>query len=215
MKLAFTLLLVVHGLIHSMGFLKAFGLAQLPQLTLPISRPLGVLWLVAGAATLSAAVALHAYVEGRASMRVKVVSLVRMVNASGSGFTAAETVTLFNDMCVMAPATLIDPAIRWEPVDATHARAAFTAAGHTITATLNFDDEGRLVNFFSDDRPSLDGNGVTFTRQRWSTPLSDYRAFGPYRLASHGEARYHAPGNEYAYGEFTMESIEYNVHVRD
>lgn len=159
--------------------------------------------------------ALHAYVDEQASMRVKVVSLVRMVNARGPEFTGAETVTLFNDMCVMAPATLIDPAIRWEPVDATHTRATFTAGGHTITATLIFDDEGRLADFFSDDRPALNDDGVTFTRQRWSTPLNGYRAFGPYRLASRGETRNHALRGEYAYGEFAMENIEYNVGKQD
>lgn len=369
MKLAFTVLLLVHGLVHGMGFLKAFGLVRLPQLASPISRPLGVLWLLAGVATLGTAVALHAwprgwwlvggaalvasqaaiipswadakfgtaanalvllgvvwgflsvgplslraefeqevarglerstpqalvteqdlvalptpvqrylryvgvvghprvqsfrvrfmgrirsgpsapwmplsaeqysfadrptrlffmharmsglpvealheYIDVQASMRVKVVSLVRMVNARGLEFTTAETVTLFDDMCVMAPATLIDPAIRWEAVDATHTRAAFTAAGHTITATLVFDADGRLLDFFSDDRPSLDSNGKTFTRQRWSTPLSHYRAFGSYRLASHGEARYQGPEGGYAYGEFEMQSIEYNVGGRD
>ena len=45
MRLLFALLLVVHGLIHAMGFAKAFGLAELSQLTREISRPLGVLWL--------------------------------------------------------------------------------------------------------------------------------------------------------------------------
>ncbi|MDB4942185.1 MAG: hypothetical protein JWP97_1719 [Labilithrix sp.] len=159
--------------------------------------------------------ALHEYVDVQASMRVKVLSVVSMVNARGPAFTAAETVTLFDDMCVMAPATLIDTAIRWEPVDATHARAAFTAAGHTITATLIFDDDGRLVDFLSDDRPSLDGNGKTFTRQRWSTPLGRYRAFGPYQLASRGDARYEGPQGGYTYAEFAMESIEYNVGAQD
>src|SRR5229473_2026019 len=40
-------LLGVHGLIHLMGFAKAFGYADLPQLTQPISRAWGVVWLVA------------------------------------------------------------------------------------------------------------------------------------------------------------------------
>ncbi len=37
----------VHGLIHPMGFLKAFGYADLPELSQPISRAWGVGWLVA------------------------------------------------------------------------------------------------------------------------------------------------------------------------
>jgi hypothetical protein len=42
-------LFVVHGLIHLMGVAKAFGLAELPQLTRPISRERGLLWLAAAA----------------------------------------------------------------------------------------------------------------------------------------------------------------------
>jgi hypothetical protein len=40
--------LVVHGLIHFMGFAKAYGYAELPQLTQPVSRDMGLVWLVAG-----------------------------------------------------------------------------------------------------------------------------------------------------------------------
>src|SRR5689334_21355615 len=39
--LALVLLLAAHGLIHSIGFLKAYGFAALPQLHDPISRVLG------------------------------------------------------------------------------------------------------------------------------------------------------------------------------
>jgi len=37
MRVAFALALVVHGLIHLLGVAKAFGFAELPQLTRPIS----------------------------------------------------------------------------------------------------------------------------------------------------------------------------------
>jgi len=57
MRLLFVLVIVIHGLIHLMGFAKAFGLAELPQLTLPISRPAGLLWLVAALLLLAAAAA--------------------------------------------------------------------------------------------------------------------------------------------------------------
>ena len=46
-KILFTAILVIHGLIHLMGFLKAFRLAQISQLTLAISRPAGLVWLAA------------------------------------------------------------------------------------------------------------------------------------------------------------------------
>ena len=46
MTVVFAVVLVVHGLIHVLGFVKAFGLADLPQLTQPVSPSLGVLWLL-------------------------------------------------------------------------------------------------------------------------------------------------------------------------
>jgi hypothetical protein len=365
LKIAVTVLLTLHGLLHAMGFLKAFGLVELPSLTQPISRPMGLLWLFAGLALGGTALAsyvwpsswwipglaslllsqlvivtswqdakfgsvanglllvavawafvsagpfslrarferevtrglarswtqpavrdadltplpapvqrylryvgvvghprvrsfrvrfagrirsgptaawmplraaqysfvdvptrlfslqarmfglpvegLHAYVDGEASMVVKLLAVLPVARGSGPAFTAAETVTLLNDMCVIAPATLIDPAIRWETLDETQVRATFSASGHTVAATLRFAEDGRLVDFFSDDRPALGADGVTLHAQRWSTPLSAYRAFGPYRLASRGEARYRAPEGDYTYGEFELDGIEYNV----
>ncbi|MBK8259839.1 MAG: hypothetical protein IPK80_00655 [Nannocystis sp.] len=60
MRLLLAAFLVLHGLIHLMGFAKAFGYAQLPQLVLPISRMMGALWLTAALLLLAAAVALFA-----------------------------------------------------------------------------------------------------------------------------------------------------------
>lgn len=44
----FAFLLLIHGLIHFMGFVKAFQFAEIGQLTQPVSRPAGVFWLLSG-----------------------------------------------------------------------------------------------------------------------------------------------------------------------
>jgi len=49
-------LIAIHALIHFMGVVKAFGLPELPELTQPIGREMGFLWLVAGLTLLAAAV---------------------------------------------------------------------------------------------------------------------------------------------------------------
>ena len=48
MKWALTILLLLHALIHLMGFAKAFNLAEINELTLRISRPMGTVWLLSG-----------------------------------------------------------------------------------------------------------------------------------------------------------------------
>ena len=47
MKYAVTALLVVHGVITLLGFVKAFDLFPVTQLQTPISQPAGLLWLAA------------------------------------------------------------------------------------------------------------------------------------------------------------------------
>jgi hypothetical protein len=39
MKTAIIVIILLHGLIHLMGFVKSFGLADISELTLPISSP--------------------------------------------------------------------------------------------------------------------------------------------------------------------------------
>jgi hypothetical protein len=157
----------------------------------------------------------HRYAGPSATMHVKAAALVPVVDASGDEMNQGETVTVFNDMCVMAPATLIDRAIAWEPVDARTARATFANAGQTIRAELSFNEAGELTNFRSDDRYQASPDGTTARKVRWSTPLGPYRSFGSvFRLASGGEARWHEPGREYPYIELTFDDVRYNLHSR-
>jgi hypothetical protein len=150
---------------------------------------------------------LHAYGEADASMRIRLLSLVPAVDLGGPEVMRTETVTVFNDMCIFAPGSLIDPSIRWRELDARSVEATYTNGPHTIRAVLVFDDAGALVDFWSDDRPALAEDGKTMLPERWSTPIRDYRTMGPYRLASRGEARYAAPSGEYAYIELEVHEV--------
>lgn len=360
---AWTWLLLIHGIIHCLGFFKAFGIAELPQLTQPISRPLGVLWLLAALSLIASAFApprlfwiigavalalsqvciatawadakfgtgvnailllavvyrfasagplsfaaefqrdvaaaltarhdtgivseadlaplpppvqrylrvvgavgqpriynyrarwqgrirsdsaapwmpmvadqlstvgpdaqrffkltarmkgvpadvYHRFTRSGASFRVRIASLIPSVNAAGPDMTRAETVTVLNDMCLLAPAALIDPALRWEPIDERAVRVMYTHGAETVRAELHFDELGQLVDFISDDRLRAAPDGRSFTRQRWSTPLENYRSFGARRVGTHGTARWHAPEGTFVYADFELLDIAYNI----
>ncbi len=47
MKFIFFAIILLHGLIHLLGFVKGFELKEVKELTLPISKTLGVVWLTA------------------------------------------------------------------------------------------------------------------------------------------------------------------------
>jgi hypothetical protein len=153
----------------------------------------------------------HRSVGGHATMQVKLFGAIPIADARGDVMDRSEAVTLFNDMCLLAPATLVDPRVTWQTIDARSVRGRFTNGQQTIAAVLEFDDEGRLSNFVSDDRSRSSPDGTTFTSLRFSTPVRDYRAFGSVRLASHGDARWHLPDGEFTYGEFDLEEIAFNA----
>lgn len=153
---------------------------------------------------------LHLYKGPSATMQIKVASLFPVADAKGPKMNQGETVTLFNDMCVMAPATLIGRDIQWETVDPLTAKAKFTNQGNTITALLYFNEKGELINFVSDDRyQSTDGR--TYLNYRWSTPIKDYKDVdGGRKIGAYGEAIWHTPEGEFAYAKFDLVEIEYN-----
>jgi hypothetical protein len=47
LRIILTILLCAHGLVHLMASAKAFGWAEVPALTKPISKPIGTLWTLA------------------------------------------------------------------------------------------------------------------------------------------------------------------------
>jgi hypothetical protein len=153
----------------------------------------------------------HRFIAKSATFRVRLLSLFTMIDAKGPVMDQSETVTILNDMCIFAPTALLDPALHWDAIDAHSARVTFSRGAHTVQATLQFNDQGELVDFVSDDRARTSADGKTFTAEPWSTPLSDYRTFGARHLASHGETLTHARKGTFAYGEFDLQDIEYNI----
>lgn len=156
---------------------------------------------------------LHTFIGSSARMRVRAGSLLRVVDASGPEMDQGETVTVFNDLCVLAPSALIDASIRWQPIDSHQVHGEFTRGDQTVTAVLTFDDAHDLIDFTSDDRLRASSDGRHFVPQRWSTPLGAHRSFGPIRISAAGDGRWDAPPpeGEFTYIEFHVDQIAYNV----
>lgn len=152
----------------------------------------------------------HAYRDQQASMLIKILSLIPVIDLDSEELFRTETVTFFNDMSLLAPAALIDSRIQWEPLDSTSCRAIFTNQGTSISATLHFDEEGKLTNFESSDRKEVNIDQYL----PFSTPVSRYQSFGAtdqFRLIGDGQAVWHYPDGAFVYGEFHTVEVSYNV----
>jgi hypothetical protein len=150
---------------------------------------------------------LHEYVDGAATFQVRIASLIPMVNKSGTGITHDETVTLMNDVLVLAPAAVLDLPFSFESIDGRSVRAIFRNAGFEVTATLTFDAAGDLDGFASADRAHDREGGAAI----WSTPISAYAEVNGIRVPTHGDTNWIDATGEWTYGRFIIRSIAYNV----
>lgn len=154
------------------------------------------------------ALGVHLYQNARAIMDIRLFGLIPLVHASGPEMDQSETVTYFNDMCVMAPATLIDPGIHWESLDSLTVKAKYTYQNITISALLHFDENGALQNFVSHDRYETDGK--SYHAYPWSTPVKQYKEINGFYLPAEAELVYDKPEGPFCYGIFELVDINYN-----
>lgn len=155
------------------------------------------------------AVGLHLYKKEKATMEIKVAGLFKVVDAKGKEMDQGETVTLFNDMCFMAPASLIDNRIQWEELNPLRIKARFTNGNITIEAILCFEKDGRLTDFISNDRFETT-DGKVYKNYPWRTPVLEYGNFNGYRLPSKADVIYVYPEGDFCYGKFELQEILYN-----
>lgn len=149
----------------------------------------------------------HAYGKEGASMLIKLVSLLPVVDLNMPEMYPTETVTYFNDLCLFAPAALIDKRIKWELLDDLSVKATFTNNETSISAILYFNKSGQLIDFISNNRYSVS----EMKKFPFSTPTKNYKNIKGYNLPTYGEAVWYYPDGEFVYGKFHLKSIEYNI----
>ncbi|SDM60290.1 DUF6544 family protein [Acetanaerobacterium elongatum] len=159
--------------------------------------------------------ALHSYTDKKANMHIKLAGLITVADAKGQEMRISDSITLLNDICLFAPAALIDDRISWEEIDDTTVKAIFNTAYCTVSATLYFNERGELINFISEDRYELKNDG-SFRKAKWSTPFRDYKELDGMKVASYCEAIWNFPEGDYGYCRFTdIKKINYNCSNQD
>jgi hypothetical protein len=170
-------------------------------------QPPGFVW--AGTARLgplAVARARDMYAEGRGRMLVKVASLWPVADASGEQTDQAAMMRYLSEM-IWFPAAFLAGNISFEAVDDSSARVTLADHGRTATATLFFDEQGRLIDLVA-KRYRTAGSSDPAT---WSTPVTGYGEFEGLRLPSRGKATWRLPGGDLEYIEVTITDLHYDT----
>jgi membrane protein implicated in regulation of membrane protease activity len=153
----------------------------------------------------------HWYKEGKASMLIKLLSVFPVVDISEPEMFKTESVTFFNDMCLFAPAALVDKRIDWQTLGNNSVKAVFYNGEVSVSAILKFDESGRLINFISEDRVDVNSN----QNLPFSTPVTEYGTVNCYKLPIAADAVWHFPDGDFVYGKFYLQDVQYNLKISD
>lgn len=141
---------------------------------------------------------IDAYIGGTGQLRVRLLGLVRIVNATGPDIDRAEALRYLAELPWAPDAILGNPAIIWRMVDDTVAEAALDVAGQRAAVRFRFNAAGDIVEVHAPSRPTTDdqGNAVDLP---WQGYFRDYRMIGPRRIPFEAEVGYIHRGGYRAY----------------
>jgi hypothetical protein len=147
----------------------------------------------------------HKYLDGKASMDIRLLGIFPVSKASGADMFQAETVTFFNELCLFMPGALVDEKIHWNRGEAEgELIGRFKNENTQITARLFFNENGELVNFISEDRIDIN----THQKIPFLTPVTSYKNFNGLCLMSEGEAIWQYEDGPFAYGKIHLKKLE-------
>lgn len=143
------------------------------------------------------------YAGGHGSIDMRLLGLVPVAKATGERLDQGALLRYLNET-MWFPTAVLSPAISWDAIDATAARATMSHGGITASATFFFDAQGRPVDMVA-ERYDL----ATGRLETWSTPMTAWGEFGGIRLPTEGRGVWRYDSGDFAYIELRVDSVEY------
>jgi len=171
-------------------------------------RPPGFVWNAAlRAGPVPLVRARDQYREGSGNMLITAAGLFPIAEATGPEMDQGAMMRYLSEM-IWFPAAFLGNNISFEAVDDRSARVTLTDHGRTASATLFFDEVGRLVDLVAERYRTVDGGYVL---ERWSTPVDEYGELAGLRLPVRGRAVWKLADGDLVYIDVTVTELEYNV----
>lgn len=169
--------------------------------------PPGFVWNAAlRVAGMRAGRATDSLVSGRGRMRVKLLGVFNVVDASGPEMDQGSLMRWLNET-MWFPAVWATEAISWVPVNDNVAIGSAAVGDLTASAEFHFDDDGPLVEFRADRFRDV---GSRFEMTPWYTPLVEHRDFQGVELPSVGSAVWTFDHGDLEYIRIRVTDVSYS-----
>lgn len=146
------------------------------------------------------------FADGRGHMLIKVASLVPVADATGPEVDQG-TLLRFLGEIIWFPSAALSPAITWQAIDATSARATMAFAGVTASAVFGFDDRGRFNRLTADRYMSAPGGSRL---EKWVIPITEWRVVRGIEMPVRGNAIWKLAEGDFDYYRWEILDVEAN-----
>ena len=147
------------------------------------------------------------YMEGKGNILVKALSFFTIANSSGKDMDQGAMMRYLNEM-MWFPSAFLGKNVSFESIDSNSARVTLKDMGKSVTATMYFDDEGKLTNFTAPRYRDMGNN--KFKLENWSTPIREYGEFEGLKLPIKGSAVWNLKESDLEYIDLTITDLKYN-----
>lgn len=147
------------------------------------------------------------FLKGKGFMKGVGAKLFTLFDERGEDMDRACLVTFLAEALFM-PSAALEPYVKWEAIDDTHAKGSIEAYGLSCSGIFTFSEEGAMRSFTTEDRMAT---GMDGSRQkvRWTAILADYRRQGELFLPSTLQAVWNYPEGDFLYFDGRDVAIEY------
>ncbi len=147
------------------------------------------------------------YIGGIGNLKVKLLSLIKIVDGKGEEFNQGELLRWLGEAPLFPTALLPSDNLRWEPIDSNSAKAILTDHNITVESVFFFNEEGQITQFKSK-------RYYETTLENWTGYYRDYREIKGMRIPFDVEVEWNLESGDYKYVKFKIESIEYDVPLK-
>jgi len=147
------------------------------------------------------------YRGGKGNMQLKLGTIFPIANATGEEMDQGSMMRYLSEM-IWFPTAFLGPHVSFEPVDQTSARVTLTDVGKQVTATMYFDDKGRLTDFVAPRYREVSGK---YELETWSTPITAYGEYRGLKLPVKGKAVWKLQEGDLEYIDIVITDLAYNV----
>lgn len=143
------------------------------------------------------------YSDGKGNMLVKLLSLVRIIDAKGKEIDQGALLRWLSETPWFPTALLPSEKLKWESTDNNSAKVILIDKNLTVEGVFYFNEMGQIIQFKANRYKDK-------TLENWTCHYSNYKKITGMHIPFLAEAAWNLEAGDYRYAKFKINTIEYN-----